>query len=201
MRRVLLISVIFIVHSFIVQAQSENAFTISFGGSYGIFSGTKEFTSIYSGNINPWGGFFALGYDNYFVIGKYQKLKVSGSSTVRNLPVEGKADWKQEYASVGIRYLQQSSGAFIDFLYFFTKAQESISTQPIEIPELATSSSIKDRGIGLACGWAPKIIGPLGVFFEAQYSSMFQKDKTPNGAEIPNLGGLSLSAGILLSIQ
>jgi hypothetical protein len=200
MRRILLFLALFIVNSFIIHAQSENTFNISFGGCYGIFKGTEEFTNIYSGKVNPFGGFFALGYGDYFVIGKYQKLKASGSSKVENLPVEGKADWKQEYASVGIRYHQQSTGLFVDLLYFFTRAQESISTQPIEIPELASNFSVEDRGLGLACGWAPQIVGPLGIFFEIQYSSMFKNEKTPSGGEIPNLGGLLLSAGILLTI-
>ena len=156
---------------------------------------------MYSEQINPVGLHCALGFGSVLVVGRYEKLHTNAVTVIENLPVEGKADWNQTFTSVGLRYYQPKSRMYIDFLYVFMDASESITTQPIEIEELKSNLSIKDRGWGVAAGWAPLLFGPFGVFVELRYYKMFQYSKMPNGDEIQNYGGLIVCGGFALTIQ
>jgi hypothetical protein len=201
MRRTVLVISLLSIYAIALKAHDhsfESSFTVSFGGLYGVFNGDRSFSAVYTEDIHPVGVYFALGDGSVFLITRYQQIRTSGSSIVKNIPAQGKAEWQQDCASIGLRYLHPQTELYFDIHYVFTQVKESITTEPVIIPELAVQTSLKDRGAGINFGWMPRIGGPLGLIIDFQYDFMFRTSSTATGDVIPNLGGVSISGGLYI---
>jgi hypothetical protein len=179
---------------------SQRGTTLYLGGSYGIFDARRDFTNIYGFQIPIYAVQVGLGYKDALIMGKYHRFTATGKSKVVNIQITTQAEWKEDILAVGIRKYLDTSHIYFDLNYLIMKADENISTSKPVLSELASSHSIQDHGIALGAGYAPEIIGPLGIFLEMQWNYMFQEDKNSQEKTIPNLGGLFVSAGIHLTI-
>jgi len=206
MRKFLLFQILFVCLASVVFAQSDSApskkgFSAMIGGSYGIFDPRHAFIDVYGYQIPQLCGQAALGYNNGFVIGKYRNFKASGNSKVQNITITTNAEWREEILAVGFRACAESSPFYYDLLYITMKANETITTISPKIPELTASNAIQEHGIGFAVGFAPPLIGPLGIFLECEWDYMFPNDMNNAGVEIPGLGGLFTSCGFHFTIN
>jgi hypothetical protein len=201
MNRIVFLLLLLIIGIVTLHAQSDSSpgrhgLSIGAGVSYGIFDPRHAFIEIYGYQIPHLSGNVMLGYNYSFVIVKYRKLSASGNSKVSNITVKTSAEWKEELGAIGLRQYADQVPFYIDAVYILLRADESITTIPRD-PKLTASSKIQDHGFGLAIGFAPQIIGPLGIDIECEWNYMFQENKD----NLPNLGGLFISGGIHLILN
>jgi len=173
-------------------------FTILAGGSIGEFliDAGGNFNDVYTNRQLAYTGIFGLGDGETFLIGKYRIFKATGQSKLQNIDAQGKADWKQTILGAGFRLHPQGSSFYFDALYLFTHAEETIGTENPPVDFLAASQKLDDNGFAFAFGLAPKLVSPIALDFEIEYSFMLRKPVNDNGRRVPNLGGLYYSAGI-----
>ena len=173
-------------------------FTILAGGSIGEFlvDAGGNFNDLYTNRQLAYTGIFGLGDGETFLIGKYRVFKATGQSKLQNIDAEGMADWKQTIICGGVRCHPQGSSFYFDALYVFNHAEETIGTQNPPVDFLAASQKLDDNGFAFALGVAPKVVSPLALNLEIEYSFMLRKSENDSGRKIPNLGGLYYSAGL-----
>lgn len=61
---------------------------------------------------------------------------------------------------------------------------------------LAASQKLDDNGFASALCVAPKLVSPIALNLEVEYSFMLRKPVNDSGRRVPNLGGLYYSAGL-----
>lgn len=173
-------------------------FTLLLGGSVGKFliDAGGNFNDFYTNRQLAYTGIFGLGDGETFLIGKYRIFNATGQSKLQNIDAIGTAEWKQRILSAGFRYHPQGAALYIDALYVFNHAEESIGTVNPPVDFLSASQKLDDNGFAFALGAAPQIISPLALDLEVEYSFMLRKPVNDSGRRIPNLGGLYYSAGI-----
>jgi hypothetical protein len=198
MKKILIVILLCVVSSQLFSQSSTGAFTILMGGSIGKFNinAGGNFNTIYSDKKPVYTGIFGLGNGALFIIGKYRIFNTSGQSTLSNIAATGSAEWKQNILLTGLRFGPGGSALYLDALYVFNHAEESIGTVNPSVDALSASQKIDENGFAFALGLAPKIAGPLDLDFEAEYSVMTQKPTLNNGSGAPNVGGVYFSAGI-----
>ncbi|HTY11882.1 MAG TPA: hypothetical protein VMF88_12510 [Bacteroidota bacterium] len=198
MKKNLFIILLCFASSEIFAQSSGNAFTILLGGAVGKFNidAGGNFNTIYTDRKLSYTAVAGLGTGSLFVIGKYRTFEASGQSLVSNIAATGSAQWKQTILLTGLRFGPGNSAFYLDALYVFNHAQETIGTVNPAIDVLAASQKVDDNGYAFAVGLSPKIADPLAINFEAEYSVMARKATLADGNTVPNLGGLYLSAGI-----
>ena len=176
----------------------SGSFTLLLGGNVGKFKidAGGNFDKIYTNQQLAYTGLAGMGNGTTFVIAKYRLFNSSGHSTLTNVDAVGKADWKQRIISAGFRLQSHESAVYIDMMYVFNHAEETISTQNPSVDVLATSQKIDNNGLSFAVGLAPRIIGPLCLDLNVEYSRMLRNPTNNAGREIPNLGALYYGGGI-----
>ena len=178
--------------------KSEGSFSIFGGGAIGNFeSSIEHFTSIYSNRSVSRMYVAGIGDGTKYLFAKYHSFYAHGKSIV-SFDAEGKADWDQQLYTVGVRLMSDKHPFIIDFGYAVTDAHEKISTKtdPV-IPELESEWKTKSQGFEVALGFA-LFPSPIRIYGEVEYFKMIKMGETPSGKTVPQLGGLTLSAGILL---
>ena len=198
MKKLLTIILLCFISLPLYSQSSTGAFTILLGGSVGKFTidAGSNFNSIYSDRKLAYTGVFGLGNGSIFVIGKYRTFNATGQSALNNIDATGTAEWKQSILLTGLRFGPGGSTIYLDALYAFNHAEESIATVNPTVDALSASQKIDENGFAVGLGLSPKIAEPLDLDFEAEYSLMTQKPTLTNGSGAPNVGGIYLSAGI-----
>lgn len=195
----LLTILLFCLSAIPIYSQNEvGTFTILAGGSIGEFmiDAGGNFNDLYTNRQLSYTGVFGLGNGESFLIGKYRIFKATGQSKLQNIDATGKADWKQTILGAGFRYHPHGSSLYIDALYVFNHAEETIGTENPPVDFLAASQKLDDNGFAFALGIAPKLISPIALDLEVEYSFMLRKPVNDSGRRVPNLGGLYYSAGL-----
>ena len=195
-----LFAILFFCHSPIpLYSQNDvRAFTILAGGSIGEFTidAGGNFKDLYSNRQLAYTGVFGLGNGESLLIGKYRIFTATGQSTLKNIATEGTANWKQTILEAGFRFHPNGASLYVDALYVFNHAEETIGTENPSVDFLAAHQKLDDNGFAFALGLAPKIVSPLALDLELEYSFMLRKPVNDNGRRVPNLGGLYYSAGL-----
>ena len=198
MKKILLCILIAAVSSTSLSQPKTSAFTILLGGDAGIFNvdAGGNFNHYYNDRHLAYTGVFGLGNGFTFVIAKYRLFSASGSSKLTNVDATGTAQWKQRILSAGFRLHSEDSAFYIDAMYLFNHAEESIGTLNPAVDALSATQKIDNNGVSFAVGLAPRIAGPLALDFSVEYSVMLQNPLNDAGRQIPNLGGLYYGAGV-----
>ncbi len=195
----LLTLVLFCLSPISLYSQNEvGKLTILAGGSVGEFriDAGGNFNDLYANRQLSYTGIFGLGDGETFLIGKYRIFKATGQSQLQNIDAEGKADWSQRILGAGFRCHPQGSSFYFDVLYLFNHAEETIGTENPPVDFLAASQKLDDNGFAFALGLAPKLVSPIALDLEVEYSFMLRKPVNDSGRRVPNLGGLYYSAGL-----
>lgn len=177
--------------------KKKNRFSLSFGAAAGNFAlDAQNFNTVYSNRSISRIYFAGIGTNTVGFIAKYRQFYAYGRSVVENIEVQGKADWRQKFYAGGLRMRGDDQPIYADILYVVTQAEESITTsgEPA-VERLTTRYTTENKGIGFAVGVAVKLIGPIGIFVEGEYSVMTRKGRNPEGRVNPELGGFCASAG------
>jgi hypothetical protein len=198
MRKFLTVLLLCSAASHLCSQSSTGALTLLLGGSAGKFNidAGSTFNNMYSNKKLIYTGVVGLGNGGLFIIGKYRSFNLSGASTVTNIAATGSAEWKQRMLLTGLRFGPGGSAIYLDALYVFNHAEESIGTVNPAVDALSGEQKIDQNGIAFALGLSPRLAGPLDLNLEAEYSVKIQKSTLQNGQDAPNLGGLYLSAGL-----
>lgn len=179
-----------------VAVKKKNRFSLTFGAAAGNFAiDAADFNSFYSNRSISRIYFAGIGTQQIYFIAKYREFFASGRSTVENIDVAGRADWKQKFYLGGLRLRGEDHPIYADILYVMTRAEESITTAEPVVDQLTLTYETENRGIGFAVGVALNIIGPVGLFAEGEYTIMTKKGKNALGRVNPELGGFCASAG------
>lgn len=176
----------------------SGVFTILLGGNVGKFNidAGGNFDQYYTDQQLAYTGLVGLGNGVTFLIAKYRLFNSSGHSKLTNVDATGMAEWKQRILSTGFRLHSSSSAIYIDAMYIFNHAEESIATENPRVDVLTADQKIDNNGVAFAIGLAPKIIGPLALDINVEYSVMLRNPTNDAGRQIPNLGGLYYGGGI-----
>jgi len=78
----------------------------------------------------------------------------------------------------------------------FNHAEETIGIENSPVDFLAASQKLDDNGFASALCVAPKLVSPIALNLEVEYSFMLRKPVNDSGRRVPNLGGLYYSAGL-----
>ena len=198
MRTILFVSLFLLSAPPLLSQNDTHTFTILMGGTIGDFrvDGGGNFQSLYTDTKLTPTGFVGLGNGETFLVAKYRIFQASGKSELKNLTATGRAEWKQTLFLAGFRLHPEGHSFYFDAMYVITEAEESISTEDPVVDVLASSEKLKDKGFAFTLGLAPRIVGPLALNLEVEYSFMLREAWNRNGDKIPNLGGLYYSAGL-----
>ncbi len=182
-----------------IEEKKKSSLSLLFGGAAGNFAiDASKFNSIYSNRSVSRIYVAGIGNKQLLLIGKYREFYARGTSLVQNIEVSGKADWKQKFYSIGIRLLSDDSPLYADLLYVVTKAEETITTNDPVVNELTIRQESENKGGGVSLGVTISILGPINIFAEGDYSYMVSEDRNDQGKVIPKLGGVCLSAGVVI---
>ncbi len=200
MKTTLFVSLFLLSTAPLISQNDLHTFTILMGGTIGEFrvDGGGSFDTFYPDRKVTPTGFVGLGNGETFLVVKYRIFQASGNSELKNLTATGKADWKQTLLLGGFRLHPGGSAFYFDGMYVINEAEESISTEDPVVEVLASSEKLKDHGFAFTLGLAPRLVGPLALNMELEYSFMLREARNRNGDKIPNLGGLYYSAGLSL---
>jgi hypothetical protein len=198
MKRTLLCFLIVVSSSSAFSQHESGSFTILLGGDVGKFNvdAGGNFNRYYTDRKLAYTGLFGLGNGFTFVIAKYRLYTANGNSKLTNVDATGTAQWKQRILSAGFRLRSEDSAFYIDAMYLFNHAEESIATINPALAVLSATQKIDNNGLAFAVGLAPRIAGPLALDFNVEYSVMLQNPLNDAGRQIPNLGGLYYGAGL-----
>jgi hypothetical protein len=180
-----------------VPEKKKSRFSIAFGAAAGNFAlDAQNFNTVYSNRSISRIYFAGIGTNTVGFIAKYRQFYAFGRSVVENIEVEGKADWRQKFYAGGLRMRGDDQPIYADILYVVTQAEETITTsgEPA-VERLTTRYTTENKGVGFAVGVSIKLIGPIGIFVEGEYSVMTRKGRNPEGRVNPELGGFCASAG------
>jgi hypothetical protein len=179
-----------------VNEKKKARFSLTFGAAAGNFAiDAPDFNSVYSNRSISKIYFAGFGSNLFYVIAKYREFYARGRSSVENIDVAGKAEWKQRFFAGGIRLRADDQPIYADLLYVVTKAEEIISTADPVVERLTTRYDTENKGGGFAVGVSMKLIGPIGIFVEGEYTIMTRKGRNQLGRVNPELGGFCASAG------
>lgn len=200
MKKILVIIVVLLYSSPLHSQNELNTLTIILGGTVGEFlvDGGGNFNDFYTNRNLSYCGCFGVGNGETFLIGKYRLFNASGQSKLKNLDATGKADWKQSILSAGFRYHPSGSALYLEALYVMSQVKESIGTENPQVDVLSAGEELKDKGFAFSLGLAPKLLGPLSVNAEVEYSFMLREPHNRYDRRIPNIGGLYYGGGISL---
>ncbi|MFA6468619.1 MAG: hypothetical protein WCW35_06965 [Bacteroidota bacterium] len=181
--------------------KKKERFAIAFGAAAGNFANdAANFTSIYSNRSISRIYFAGIGSSSFLFVGKYREFFAHGSSKVENIAVTGKAEWKQKFYSAGIRVRSNDQPIYAEVLYVITRAEESLTTVDPVVQELTSRYETENKGVGFAVGFALKLIGPIGIYAEGEFSAMLRGGRNPQGKADPELGGFCASAGLFFAL-
>lgn len=198
--KIFLTAILFcLVPSRLFPQNASGGFTVLMGGSVGKFNvnGGGNFNSIYSDRKLAYTGTFGLGDGETFLIGKYRIFSASGQSKLTNIDATGTAQWNQKILLAGLRVHPGGSALYLDVLYLFNHAEETIGTVNPSVNALSASQTIDNNGFALGLGLTPKIAGPIDLDMEVEYSATPQKLTNNNTETIPNLGGIYFGGGLI----
>lgn len=174
----------------------KERFSITFGAAAANFApDISNFNTVYSNRSISRVYFAGIGTNRYYLIAKYKDYFASGRSVVMNIDVMGKAEWKQRFYAAGIRLRSDDHPLFADILYVVSRAEESITTEDPKVERLTLRYETEVRGMGFAVGVAVKVLGPIRLFVEGEYTIMMRKGRNQEGKADPELGGPCVSAG------
>ncbi len=185
-----------------LQSEKKKLVFIMAGASVGNFSNGagSKFNEIYSNRTLMKNFCAGFGSREIVLIGKYHEFTATGASIPVNVAVTGKAEWKQKFYAFGLRTRGDDHPLYAELLYVITRAEESISTLDPNVEELSKQYTTENRGIGATVGIALRLAGMLGIFAEAEYTTMMKRGRNQYGQANPELGGMNFNAGIQLAI-
>ncbi len=208
MIRLLLLSVFVTLLSVPLAAQDEKEaeegtadpggrFSMTFGAAAGNFAiDAIGFNDIYSNRSISRIYFAGIGTRSVSVIAKYRQFYAHGTSPTIGIAAAGKAEWQQKQYAAGIRFRSDNGFLYGDLLYVISRAQETITTVEPVVERLTARQESESKGVGAAVGLSVKILGPLGVFIEGEYTTMTNRGKNAQGENIPQTGGQCAAAGV-----
>ncbi len=172
-------------------------FSLTFAAAAGNYAvDAPGFNDVYSNRSVSRAYAAGIGTNAVSVIAKYRQFFANGTSVTGGIDVPGKAEWKQKHYAVGFRFRTDDQFLYADLLYVISRAQETISTGEPVVDRLTATQENECKGYGAAVGLSMKLIGPIGLFIEGEYSAMVKRGRNAAGEAIPQIGGMCGMAGV-----
>lgn len=134
-----------------------------------------------------------LGSDQGFVIARYYLYEEWGESIVDGVDLVGKASWRQEFITIGVRSYEQGR-MYFELAYAMGKAEETITTVPPDYSALNSSWAESDiKGGAAALGI--NIPFGLGLHFNGEVGYLYLPVNDADDNKV-NLGGRQISLGL-----
>ncbi len=155
----------------------------------------KNFDNIYGSDEYLPTIVVGLGFDQGFFVLRYNLYEEWGKSIVTGVDLEGDANWRQEYITIGVRS-NEGGRLYFELAYAIGKAEETITTEEPDYTALNAYWSEPDiRGGAVALGiYIPLTIG-LQLSGEIGY--LYLPVTNIDDKKI-NTGGRQLSLGMTL---
>lgn len=181
----------------ITPAERARRFSLSLGAAAGNYAiDAPGFNDVYSNRSVSRAYFTAIGTNAISLIAKYRQFFAYGASSTSGIDVRGKADWRQKHYAVGFRFRTEDQFLYADLLYVISRVREDITTGEEVVDRLTVSQENESKGYGASVGLSVKLIGPIGVYIEGEYSAMVKRGRNAAGEAIPQIGGMCGMAGI-----
>ena len=120
------LSIVVILTSILHGGIGEKKLSVLVEGRGGLFRPVpKNFTAIYGENNPMKSAIVGVGYKSTYLIARYRLFEANGKSIVTGIKLEGQADWRQEFISLGIRSYAQKL-FYAELAYLIGSAFDSV---------------------------------------------------------------------------
>ncbi|MFQ6673269.1 MAG: hypothetical protein ACE5GH_00630 [Fidelibacterota bacterium] len=175
----------------------EKKFSLILEGRGGLFRPAPEkFASIYGNNSVMKSATLGLGYGKTFLVARYRLFEANGKSVVSGIDLDGSANWRQEFISLGIRSYAQNL-FYAELAYVVASVEESISTsEPAYTALNSTYSTDNNRGASVAIGITLPIVLGFNLSGEVEYVFVETTEPGRTKEDKLNIGGPTYGLGI-----
>ncbi len=158
--------------------------------------GPETFSQIYNDGEILQGATLGIGYKEAYIVARYRAFEATGQSLINGADLEGRAEWRQEIISVGLRSYE-SKPFYIELAYAMGSVEESISTKQSGYTVLnATFETTNRQGISAAVGITLPLLLAINLTADAEFIYIPMNESEGVNNEKVNLGGPVLSLAL-----
>lgn len=185
------------------QLKAQFGFGVFAGAHGGLYrTAVPNYDNIYKDDIIPVGFHAGVGYDWFYVVGKYRSFQAEGTPDFQGPNIVSSnltAEWKQTMKFVGVRIYNYRNffNPFLEVGYCMIATNEVIDVGNPSYDNLDQNNQIDASGLGVTAGLEKKIIDYLSVNVQLEWTAATYKEGN-NGlaGDEPPMGGVFLGVGL-----